>query len=82
MNKLMKKKFINFLKENHVYERFMYNFEHRKEIHNLYPKINFKRYFDVTYEKHLLYNAFAWRGTCQGYVFWQELNQKWIKYTP
>ena len=76
----MKRKFIHFLKENNVYEKFMYNFEHRKEIHRWYPKISAKKYFDVTYEKHLLFCAFSWRYTNEKLYFWDELNQKWIKY--
>lgn len=80
MKNLMKKKFIKFLKENNVYERFMYNFEHREERFYKYQKINFKTYFNGTHERCLLFSAFDWDSTSEGLRFWDEIDTKWVVY--
>ena len=80
MNLNSKQQFIRFLKDNNVFEKYIYNLEHREEIHPWYPKVSAKKYFDTIDEKNLLYCAFAWSYTRQEMYFWLNLNEKWLDY--
>jgi len=78
-NKLTNETFINFLKNNDVYDRFIYNCKndngfknkHWSSLNELCNELNAEEYF--TY-------AFNWSNTKEGGNFWYKLSIKWEKY--
>lgn len=76
-----KQRFIHFLKQNNVYEQYMFNFNNidginfRKKYRKEYASI--KSFFLFSKKKYYVYNAFLWESTKEGYNFWNNLQIKW-----
>ena len=75
----IKQLFIYFQKQNNAYERYMLNFNNRSKMSKYYPKKAFKKYFISCYHKDIIYNAFAWKNTPQGNIYWATLSYNWEK---
>ena len=73
-NDLYRKEFINFLKENGVFESYCSNF--RKDKNNLNSNAP-KRFFSTHNYIAFLFSAFNWEKTKKGYLFWNSLNTIW-----
>ena len=74
-----KQLFIQFLKENNIYEQYMYNFNKREESRNkAYPKNQF--FSKVRREQYINY-AFTWSITPEGWSYWNKFHEKWNNYT-
>ena len=76
-----KKLFIKFLKDNNVYEQYMFNFNNRTKISKYYPKKTFTSYFETTDLYLAINNAFNWSDSPEHFRFWENLNTKWIFHT-
>jgi hypothetical protein len=80
-NKLILKRFYSFLKENNIYDVFLYNcylFGDNKDIiENMvyFITIGIKQYNGI----YLIGDAFDWSETSEGLQFWNEINKKWRK---
>ena len=61
----MEKKFIEFLKDNGVYEKYMLNL--------------LKDFMEWSDAKIVISSYFVWEDTPEGFAFWSELNRKWYK---
>ena len=81
-DKQKRNKFIRFLKDNNIYEKFMYCFNNRHCSEHVYfrtDKINsFINYVAVTHYGDLLFNCFHWEETKDGYEFWKQYCEMWI----
>jgi hypothetical protein len=83
--------FIDFLKENDVLDKFVYNFyniadeEWKKSFWLGYGSddIDYTLYNFLEDSKNIsddyLYNAFNWDKTKYGYDFWYDINEKWLE---
>ena len=65
-------------------KRLFYNWLKRRNLLDVY-KEGAKRYPlrhrpDIDKGKKLLINAFYWRATPQGHMFWLHMQMKWIRY--
>ena len=82
-DKQKRNKFIRFLKKNNIYEKFMYCFNNRHCSENVYfrmDKINsFITYIAVTHYEDLFVNCFHWKETKDGYKFWKQYSEMWIR---
>ncbi len=67
---MYKKQFIYFLKQNHVYEKFMVRFKNN----NHAKKSNFKYFVERTAPESLLASAFPWDS-----LYWADISKKWKK---
>ena len=76
----VKQHFIHFLKDNNVYEQFMFDFNNRNKISKYYPKKLFIHFFKTTDETLLIYDAFNWLASPENYRFWSNINKKWDSY--
>ena len=74
-----KKLFIKFLKENHAYENFMFNFNNREKYLG-YRKRTFNNFISFALYNALIYSAFNWFGTSEGYEYWHVLDRQWCLY--
>jgi hypothetical protein len=80
-NKLILKRFYSFLKENNIYDVFLYNcylFSNNKDvIENMvyFITVGIKQYNGI----YLIGDAFDWSETSEGIQFWNEINKKWRK---
>ena len=75
-----KQQFVKFLKDNNVYEQYMFNFkEHRIKRKEYVPQIYYtaKDFFLKCYYKDFLMHAFMWRYTSEGFLYWEDMNRKW-----
>ena len=69
----IKQQFIHFLKQNNIYEQYMYNFKNKNTI-----EINFIKFINNTEEIDYIYQAFPWYKTIGGIQKWSELSKKWV----
>ena len=65
-------------------KRLFYNWLKRRDLLDVY-KIGVKRYplrYRISIHKgnRLLLDAFNWRNTPQGHMFWLHMQMKWIRY--
>lgn len=80
-NKLILKRFYSFLKENNIYDVFLYNCylfgDNKCIIENMvyFVTIGIKQYNGI----YLIGDAFDWSETSEGIQFWNEINKKWRK---
>lgn len=65
-------RFIKFLKDEMVYERYRYNRLKRESFNVKYPK--FMKNFNP---EQLIIVAFLWMETNEGHSFWRNINSKW-----
>ena len=74
------KLFIRFLKENKVYEKFIYNFDiyikHRR-LRRRKCLFSFKNYMKDTEPEYYLFDSFEWVNTPEGGCFWADMDTKW-----
>ena len=79
LNKLnIKQFFIQFLKQNNVYEKYMLNFNNRNKMSKYYRETPFMKYFMITHDKYLIANAFPWTVSPEKFGFWEDTDDKWI----
>ena len=80
-NKFILKRFCSFLKENNIYDSFLYNCylfgNNECTIENMvyFITVGIKQYKGI----YLISDAFDWGETSEGHAFWQDLNDKWRK---
>jgi len=72
-NSLTNKNFVEFLKDNNIYDQFIYNLKN-------YNSISLDDYCYKIYITSYILDAFSWKHTKEGYDFWDEMSDKWIKY--
>ena len=74
-----KKIFITFLKENHAFEQYMYNF---KFVGKRYNHVNkcFNKLINLQSAESYIDNAFTWDDTKEGFEFWYRLHLLWVEY--
>ena len=73
-----KQLFIKFLKDNNIYEQFMFNFNKREEHrNNAIPK---NQFFSKTKRKQYINYAFTWSHTKEGWTYWNKFHEKWTNY--
>ena len=76
-DKVFRKRFFAFLKENNAYDKWLYNLRKR------HPSNDIKwwdNYVEELYTNGCLMSiddAFFWDDTKEGYDFWHKLDQKW-----
>ena len=70
----IKQQFIHFLKDNNVYEEFMYNFEHKK-----IDRTSFRQYINFTHSFDYIFRSFPWHKTKGGIKLWRTLSNQWIE---
>lgn len=75
-----KQQFIHFLKQNNVYEKYMFNFQSqdamKRRISWHIPSINF---FEEVNASEFIANAFVYSNTKEGYTCWSIISLKWRK---
>jgi len=80
---LTDKYFVKFLKDNDVYDKFIYNCNNNKS-NKYYKKIYWKSletFCTNIKEKYLYINhAFNWGETNEDHDFWNKVDNKWLKY--
>lgn len=77
-----KQQFIHFLKQNNIYEQFMFNFNNRKKLstNKFYQdNITFKHFIQHINIQDYIVLAFAWNNTKEGRDFWSETSIKWYR---
>jgi hypothetical protein len=67
-NIIYNKRFTNFLIENNIYDKYIYNVKHHIII----------EYSDNTLGNHLIIDAFNWQKTPEGELFWYNIHKKWL----
>lgn len=80
----MKKKFINFLKENYIYEAYCENLIYacgngKREKTESQKNAIIEEFFRKTISRNYILSAFEWRSTVQGFNYWREKNEKWLQ---
>ena len=79
-DKLFRKRFFSFLKENNAYDKWIYNLRKRNPSNEIWWWNDF---YQILYEDRCLRAiicAFFWGNTKEGLYFWSELNHKWHDY--
>ena len=72
----IKQLFIQFLKDNNSYNKFVNNVINYKKV--LYFE-NYFNYITINGSINLIGEAFHWESTKEGYWFWRKLSEKWKK---
>ena len=73
-----KQQFIHFLKQNNIYETFVFYFNKREDIrNNICPK---SRFFSETEHIKYIDKAFSWSSTKEGHMFWFRMSTNWRRY--
>ena len=78
-NKIWRRKFIAFLKENGIYEKWIYNM---KRQHPLSDTGWWNLFFDRIYKNRCsegINYAFYWADTKEGQSYWCDFNRMWKK---
>ena len=71
--------FVDFLKENGIYDDFIYNMQNRTDgIYKHWKDID--SFCDDVGRRQYVRDAFYWVGTSQGHVFWSNINNKWLEW--
>ena len=77
-NKLFRRHFFAFLKENDAYDKWIHNLFNRHPIDDINWWDNYNQLlYGNKYDKAITY-AFIWDETKEGYQFWDNLNNEWI----
>lgn len=77
-----KQLFIRFLKQNNAYEQYVINFnsiegyEYRRYL-NLYSSNDFFKHENML---HFTGYPFVWNKTKEGWLYWEIIDEKWVKY--
>ena len=79
-DKLFRRHFFAFLKENNAYDKWLYNLldGHPMDDIKWWNCFNKKLYGNNC--GRAILNAFEWKDTKDGLVFWSNLNSKWTEY--
>jgi len=88
-SELTDKQFVNFLQDNDIYDRFIYNFNpHDSEINNLSNHYSLKelpifkfcdKVMNLYGKQDFLWAAFNFKNTPEGLVFWSKYDRMWSK---
>lgn len=71
----MEKRFIQFLKDEGVYDAFIHNLSHSR------PGVTLEEYLlTSSYTTSLVSCAFIWYGTKEDHLFWKGIDKKWRKF--
>ena len=73
MNNNVKQLFLHFLKQEGIYESYIFNFNNALRIDT-----NFNHFILKTEEKYFIRFAFSWSSTNEGYDFWLKKSIKWV----
>ena len=65
---------MQFLKENNIYEQYMYNFNYNREFKN-----NFIKFLNNVEPFNIIYQSFPWHYTKEGISTWSKLSKNWIE---
>ena len=76
----IKQFFIQFLKQNNIYEQYMLNFNNRNKMSKYYRETPFMEYFKLTNDRYLIALAFPWVCSPEKSCFWEDMSDKWIMY--
>lgn len=76
----IKQQFIQFLKQNNIYGKFINNFNNRNKMSKYYHETSFMKYFKLTTDRYLIANAFPWVDSPEKFCFWEDMDDKWIMY--
>lgn len=71
------KLFIKFLKKEHSLEKYLFNLNLKKS--NSESEV-FILYQLTEYPPCMIFNAFTWKETKEGFDYWQNLHYKWRDY--
>lgn len=77
-----KQQFIKFLKDNNLYESYIFNFNNDFEYRLIYnlPNNGAKAFFENTSHEYYILRAFEWDSTREGHLFWDKIDKKWYIY--
>ena len=73
MDNNVKQLFLHFLKQEGIYESYIFNFNNTLHINK-----NFDRFILKTEERYFIRFAFSWESTKEGYDFWLKKSIKWV----
>ena len=79
-DKLFRKRFFAFLKENNAYDKWRYYVQKQHSINGIWWWNDF---YQTLYEDRCLRainNAFNWTDTKEGYDFWFKIQKEWRNY--
>ena len=68
---LTNKEFVKFLKDNNVYDKFIYNLKNYISLDDYCYKIYITNY---------ILDSFTWNNTKEGHNFWYDIYNKWVNY--
>lgn len=71
MKKKLRKRFIEFLKEERCYDKFIANYTKG-------PSVSLRRYLKNTVPSQYIYSAFYWDTTPEGIEYWLGVQKKWV----
>jgi len=79
---LTDKEFVKFLKDNHIHDKFVYNYQRSidKKKRNRYPYIEISDYCDMTNDLDYILSSFSWVDSHEGIGFWSGYNDKWKEF--
>lgn len=76
----MKKKFLEFLKRENVYEKFETNLLRSRKMDFETYMSHASREFHQPYKIYLVIQAFSWKGSAEGFEFWYKVDSKWLSF--
>ena len=79
----IKQQFVHFLKDNNVYEKYMFYFKADKYYKNSFfvcpKKVTFDYFVSKVKKENYISFSFDWKNTTEGYDFWGFLSSEWRK---
>ena len=78
---IWRRRFFAFLKENGIYEKWLYNLRKRHQSNEIWW---WNSSYQILYKDKCngaIIRAFCWIDTKEGHDFWNELNDEWCHYT-
>lgn len=73
--------FVLFLEENNIREEFVKNFKlSRSSLYIPGHKRSIEIFFSTVNPQHFIGGAFVWSKTEQGYGYWRDIDNKWLKF--
>ena len=76
-DKEWKRKFIAFLKENNIYEKWIYNMKHQHPVSDVeWWNLFFHRIYENRCSNGINY-AFYWADTEDGHLYWSNFDRMW-----
>ncbi len=74
-----KRNFLKFLKQNHIYERFIFNFKKYNIYFKRSEQMNFSKFISTCLPSSYIDSAFSWRRTAEGFEYWNCINSEYMK---